>query len=75
MSNNQQQQPFISIVYRGSIKVFYNSKKEAELDGCKDISNINDYGQINAFSGLRGDAKVILFISLYIYHLYLKLYI
>ena len=48
----------ICIIHRGPIRVFYNTRKEAELDGCKDIPSVNKYGQVNPFCGLRGDAKV-----------------
>eukprot|EP01041_Mallomonas_annulata_P008230 gene8230-16922_t len=53
----------ICILHRGCVRVFYNSRREAETDGCcrddlsKSNNNVNDKGQINAFGGLRGDAK------------------
>ena len=52
--------PSVFILHRSFVKVFYSTKREAELDGYTDIGVINKTtGQIHPFGGLRGDAKAL----------------
>lgn len=58
-SNPPPSPPSIIMLHRSPIRVFYNSKKEADLDSyptppstCHKLT-----GQYNTFGGLRGDAK------------------
>ena len=49
---------YVYILHRSAIKVFYNTKQEADRDGYHDYKHINPHtGSIHAFSGIRGDAK------------------
>ena len=49
---------YVYILHRSAIKVFYNTKQEADRDGYRDYKHINPHtGSIHAFSGIRGDAK------------------
>lgn len=47
----------VCILHRSPVPVFYNTKKEAELDGYTDFKHMNSMGQIHPFGGIRGDAK------------------
>ena len=52
--------PSVFILHRSFVKVFYSTKREAELDGYTDTGVINKTtGQIHPFGGLRGDAKAL----------------
>jgi hypothetical protein len=48
----------VVMTHRSSIKVFYGTKKDADIDNYTDIGQINRVtGQIHPFGGIRGDAK------------------
>lgn len=49
----------VCILHRSPVPVFYNTKKEAELDGYSDFKHMNSMGQIHPFGGIRGDAKAL----------------
>ena len=40
------------------MRVFYTSRRDADKDGYSDYEGTNNHGQVHAFAGLRGDAKV-----------------
>ncbi|OQR83487.1 hypothetical protein ACHHYP_14644 [Achlya hypogyna] len=48
----------ITVLHRGPIRCFYNSKKEAEADGVV-VDKTDKSGSINTFTGLREDAKAL----------------
>ena len=47
----------ICIVHRSPVLVFYNSRKDAEIDGYSDFRQLCKHGQVHPFGGIRGDAK------------------
>ncbi|OQS00067.1 hypothetical protein THRCLA_21762 [Thraustotheca clavata] len=48
----------ITILHRGAIRCFYNTRKEAEADGVV-VDKSDRAGNINTFTGLREDAKAL----------------
>ncbi|CAM9503990.1 unnamed protein product, partial [Phaeothamnion confervicola] len=49
----------IALIHRGAVKVYYASRSEAHRDGYNAIDAVNRQGQVQAFGGLRGDAKAL----------------
>ena len=47
----------ITILHRSPVRVFYPTKREAEMAEYRNYKQTNRHGQIHAFAGLRGDAK------------------
>ncbi|KDO28401.1 hypothetical protein SPRG_06639, partial [Saprolegnia parasitica CBS 223.65] len=48
----------LSLLHRGPIRCFYNTRKEAEADGVS-VEKADKSGSVNTFTGLREDAKAL----------------